>query len=169
MENNIGESILSVCRLLNKYSVQYIIVGGAAVALHGYFRHSMNSTGGVADKPDLDIWYNPTYENYFKLLNALEELGQDVTEFKEEQTPNPKKSFFKYQFENFTLDLLPELKASLTFRLSLDSKEVISIDGVEIPFINYKDLIIDKQTNARPKDISDVEQLEFKRKLKESN
>ena len=81
-----------------------MIVGGTAVALHGYSRPSMNVTDEVAEKPDLDFWYNPTYENYFKLLNALEELGQDVTKFKQEQVPNPKKSFFRYEFEKFTLD-----------------------------------------------------------------
>jgi hypothetical protein len=58
----------------------------------------MKVAGKIAEKPDLDFWYNPTYDNYFKLLNALEELGQDVTRFKDEQTPNPKKSFFRYEF-----------------------------------------------------------------------
>ena len=35
------------------------------------------------------------YDNYFKLLNTLEELGQDITEFREEQSPNPLKSYFR--------------------------------------------------------------------------
>ncbi len=111
MEPSLTNSILSVCRSLNKFSVEYIIVGGTAVALNGYYRYSMNVAGEITTKPDLDFWYNPNYDNYFKLLNALEDLGQDVTQFKEEQTPDPKKSFFRYEFENFTLDFLPELKA----------------------------------------------------------
>jgi hypothetical protein len=98
MESSLTDSILTVCRTLNKFSVEYIIVGGTAVALHGYYRHSMKVAGKIAEKPDLDFWYNPTYDNYFKLLNALEELGQDVTRFKDEQTSNPKKSFFRYEF-----------------------------------------------------------------------
>ena len=72
MESSLVNSILSVCSTLNKFSVEYIIVGGTAVALHGYYRHSMNAAGEKTEKPDLDFWYNPTYENYFKLLNALE-------------------------------------------------------------------------------------------------
>lgn len=111
----------------------------------------------------MDFWYNPTYENYFKLLNALEELGQDVTEFKKEQAPNPKSSFFKYKFENFTLDFLPALKAALTFRLSYDKREVITLNEVDIPFIDFEDLIADKQATSRPKDIHDIEQLKLKR------
>jgi hypothetical protein len=37
---------------------------GMAVALHGYFRWSQNSSGNPAEKFDLDIWYKPTYDNY---------------------------------------------------------------------------------------------------------
>jgi len=126
MENSLVNSILSVCRSLNKFSVEYIVVGGTAVALHGYYRHSMNVAGEIAEKPDLDFWYNPTYDNYFKLLKALEDLGQDITKFKEEQTPNPKRSFFRYEFEKFTLDFLPELKASLKFRSSFTKREIVT-------------------------------------------
>ena len=165
MENNLTDSILRVCKTLNKYSVEYIIVGGAAVALHGYFRPSMNFAGAITDKPDLDFWYNPTYKNYFKLLNALEELGQDVTEFKKEQAPNLKKSFFKYEFEKFTLDFLPELKSALKFQSSFKRKEIVTLNEIAIPFIGYDDLILDKQTNDRPKDITDIEQLKTKRKM----
>lgn len=124
----------------------------------------MNVTGQIAEKPDLDFWYNPTYKNYFKLLNALEDLGQDVAKFKEEQTPDPKRSFFRYKLEKFTLDFLPELKASLNFRSSFTKKEIVTLNDIEIPFINYDDLILDKKANARSKDITDLEQLDVNRK-----
>ena len=157
MESNLADSILKVCSVLNKHFVQYIIVGGTAVALHGYYRHSINLKGVIADKPDLDFWYHPTYENYFKPLNAFEELGQDVTEFKEEKAPNPKKSFFKYEFEKFTLDLLPELKAPLKFRSSFEKREVVTLNEISIPVMCYDDLITDKEANSRPQDINDIE------------
>jgi hypothetical protein len=51
------------------------LFGDATVELHGYYRLSTNLVGIINDKPDLDFWYKPTYENYFKLLNALAELG----------------------------------------------------------------------------------------------
>lgn len=164
MESSLTDSILTVCKALKKFSVEYMIVGGTAVALHGYYRHSMSVTGGVAGKPDLDFWFNPTYDNYFKLLHALEGLGQDVTKFKEEQTPNPKRSFFRYEFETFTLDLLPELKAPLKFRSSFNKREVITLNDTEIHFIGYDDLVLDKKANARSKDITDLEQLDLNRK-----
>jgi hypothetical protein len=50
------------------HSVEYLVVGGTAVALHGYFRQSHDPSGQLMEKHDLDFWYNPTYDNYFKLL-----------------------------------------------------------------------------------------------------
>lgn len=164
MENDLASSILQVCKVLNKHSVQYLLVGGTAVALHGYFRYSVNAAGRISDKPDLDVWYNPTYGNYFKLLDALEDLGQNVTAFRNEQAPNPGKSFFKYEFEWFTLDLLPVLKAALKFNACYAKKELVVFEGIDISFIGYNDLLLDKAANARPKDIEDIEQLKSKRK-----
>ncbi|MDF7814147.1 hypothetical protein [Hymenobacter sp. YC55] len=168
MNANLVGSILAVCSILNKHEVEYLVVGGTAVALHGYYRQSRNAVGAIADKPDLDIWYNPTYTNYFKLLQALEELGQDVTKFKEEQAPNPSKSFFRYEFEQFTLDLLPELKAPLRFGVSFKSRETIALREVDIPFISYDDLLVDKAANARPKDVTDINQLKARRASNEN-
>lgn len=135
------------------------------MALHGYFRPSTSSDGTYTDKADLDFWYNPTYDNYYRLLDALEVLGQDVSAFREEQTPNPKKSFFRYDFDKFTLDLLPELKSDLTFKASFIKRETSYLNEIAIPFLGYDDLIADKEINSRPKDIIDLEQL---KKIKKS-
>jgi hypothetical protein len=70
-----------------------LTIGGAAVNLHGYERLTKDSTGQNTKVDDLDFWYNPRYDNYFKLLNALEKPGQDVREFREEQAPDPKRFF----------------------------------------------------------------------------
>ncbi len=160
MDNNlIANILLNICKIFNNHDVQYLIVGGSAVALHGYFRMSMQTDGLPAAKYDIDIWYNPTYDNYFKLLNALDELGHDVAEFKSETAPNPKKSFFKFELENFTLDLLPQLKGLAQFRLSFENRETVNINDIDIYFISYQDLIKDKEATARTKDLIDIEQL----------
>ena len=164
MESDLTAGILRVCKILNKHSIDYLLVGGTAVALHGYFRYSVNSAGVIADKPDVDVWFNPTYGNYFKLLDALDELGQNVTKFKNEQAPSPKTSFFKYEFDSFTLDLLPILKSVLPFSAAFARKEQVIFAQVTIPFIGYEDLLHDKAANARAKDIVDIEQLENRRK-----
>jgi len=164
MEKNLTEEILRVCQILNKNGVQYLIVGGTAVAFHGYFRWSQNSTGTSTEKFDLDIWYNPTYDNYFKLLNALAELGQDVKAFFEEQSPNPIKSYFKFDLNKFTLDFLPKLKGFTKFRQAYEKKEITTIKGIDIQFIGFDELLQDKAANSRPKDLIDIKQLKSKRK-----
>jgi len=54
---DLADSSLRICTILNKHNIEYLIVGGAAVALHGYFRKSVGVDGKEEDKTDLDIWY----------------------------------------------------------------------------------------------------------------
>ncbi|HZI69254.1 MAG TPA: hypothetical protein VFD44_06070 [Hanamia sp.] len=67
MEDNLKATLITVCKLLEKYNVKYLIVGGTAVALNGYYRHSTNASGQLTNKPDIDIWYNSTFDNYFRI------------------------------------------------------------------------------------------------------
>ena len=145
------------------HSVEYLVVGGTAVALHGFFRQSHDPSERLMEKHDLDFWYNPTYDNYFKVLDALEELGQDVTEFRAEVAPNPKKSFFRLEQEDFTIDFLPELPGLSRFRSSFDNRIISTIYEIEVPYINYDDLIESKLALARLKDLEDIEQLKLRR------
>jgi len=159
MEKNLKDSLLFVCRLLEKYDVRYMIIGGSAVALYGYYRHSINISGEITDTPDIDIWYNPTYENYFNILNVMKEIGQDISEFKNEQSQDPRKSFFKLEFDSYTLDLLPQIKADIKFSDADQRKETVELAGTQIHFMGYSDLIEDKNATAREKDIQDIEHL----------
>jgi len=164
VENSLTHIILQVCKTLNKKAVQYLIVGGTAVAFHGYFRWSQNSSGLPTEKFDLDICYNPTYDNYFKLLHALSELDQDVQVFLEEQSPDPMKSYFKFDLEKITLDFLPKLKGNTDFSKIFLKRETVTIAGVDIPIIGIDDLLEDKAENSRPKDIADIKHLKSIRK-----
>ena len=142
MEGSLVDSVLHVCNILNKHSVEYLLVGGTAVALHGYYRLSRETSGEVADKHDLDFWYNSSYA---------------------EKSPNPKKSFFRLEYEKFTADFLPALSGLSRFHYSYSKRELSKIGDIEIPFINYADLITNKQTQGRAKDMEDIEQLKLRR------
>jgi hypothetical protein len=165
METNLKKSLLTVCSLLQKHNVLYMLIGGTAVALNGYYRISVNMAGELTDKPDIDMWYNPTYNNYFNILKVLEDLGEDISDFKNEKSPNPHKSFFKLEFDDFTFDMLPEIKANIKFQDANKRKETVEINETQIHFMNYYDLIKDKEETARKKDIEDIEQL---KKIKEN-
>ncbi len=160
MDENLKKILLNICKLLEKYDVQYMVVGGTAVGLNGYFRLSRNIRGELSEKPDIDIWYNPSYENYFNILKTIEELGQDITEFKNEKSPNPKKSFFKLNFDDFTFDILPQIKANIKFFDANKRKETFELEEIKIYFINYIDLIEDKKTIGIKKDLEYIEYLE---------
>jgi Nucleotidyl transferase of unknown function (DUF2204) len=163
VNTNIFESLRDVCQILNEHSVEYITIGGAAVALHGHERWSKKSSGQDAEVVDLDFWYNPTYENYFRLLNALEELGEDVSIFRKEKTPDPDRSFFRLARPQFTLDFLPSIPGLRRFREVFTARETTRLGDAEIPYIGYDHLIINKKALGRPKDQEDIRQLQLKR------
>ena len=61
--------------------------------------------------------------------------------------------------DKFTLDFLPTLKGLSKFSLSFENREVINFNGTDILVISFDDLIKDKETDARPKDLQDIKQL----------
>jgi hypothetical protein len=61
-------------RLLNTNAIKYLVIGGYAVAYHGYVRH----TG------DLDIFVELSASNAAKLAHALREFGFDMLKVKPE-------------------------------------------------------------------------------------
>lgn len=154
-----ANNLIDICTILNKHQVQYLVIGGFAVGLHGYSRMTTDNYGKTLAKQDYDFWYNPSYENYFNLLNALEKLGEDVSKYRKDQTPNTLKSFFKLKFDKFTLDFLPIIIGLEKFTSSFEKKEVVKVERTEINFICFEDLIKNKQATARPKDINDIKHL----------
>lgn len=54
--------------LLNEHKVEYLVVGGYAVAYHGHPRY----TG------DIDFWIAISKENAQKVVNALRDFGMGV-------------------------------------------------------------------------------------------
>jgi len=159
MGSNFIDDILKVCKVLNDNNVDYMIVGGTALAFHGYYRITIEANNLPSNKHDFDFWYNPTYENYFNLLNALEKLGINVMSFKEEQAPNPRKSFFTQEFEQFKIDFLPEILGLNRFRDSFAERQISVYKGVEISIISKKDLIKSKEFVGRKKDFDDLRAL----------
>ena len=57
--------LIDICRLLNKYNVDYLIIGGDAVAFYGVDRVSL----------DTDIWIKEDINNYKNIVKVLYEAG----------------------------------------------------------------------------------------------
>ena len=65
---NIQEDFEEFLKLLNKKKVEYLVVGGYAVAFHGYVRATK----------DLDILFHNSPENIKRLKQVLNEFGFPV-------------------------------------------------------------------------------------------
>jgi hypothetical protein len=132
--------------ILNQKQVRYLIVGGWALGVHGYIR----ATG------DMDIWISTEDDNLDLLINALAEFG----------VPGGiSKDFFKEKGNAFRMGTPPmriELiteASGIDFRSSYKNKIEIEADGITIPFLAYQDLVKNKRSSGRLKDLADLEGL----------
>jgi len=127
-------------QLLIKNQVEYLVVGGYAVSIHGYPRY----TG------DLDIWINPTPKNSVKVLDCLNELTEN--DFIKEY------GIIQLGYPPVRIDIINTLDG-VTFDECFQNKSIIEIDGLSVYIISLNDLIKNKKTIARPRDIDDIENL----------
>ena len=137
--------------LLNKHHVEYLIVGGYAMAFHGRPRY----TG------DLDIWINISESNAEKMLTVLAEFGFSSLMFSRED-------FLKENIINqigyppLRIDILTSIDG-VTFNEAFLQKEMIQIDELEVAFIGLSQLIENKKASNRAQDIADIESLKKKK------
>jgi predicted nucleotidyltransferase len=133
--------------LLVKNEAEYLIVGGYAVAIHGYPRY----TG------DLDIWINRTEANAEKILKTLRDFGfyfsnLSIEDFTREdnviQLGNPP----------FRIDLLTQIDG-VVFEECYANKKVVDTEGLKVDFISYNDLRKNKAATGRLRDQTDLENL----------
>lgn len=164
--DEILETLKKVCSALSKHNVEYIVVGGAAVSYHGYSRASGITVGKPEIKVDLDFWYNPTAGNFYKLLDALDELNVDTSELKN-IVFDPKRTFLKIPHDTFHTDFLPVMDGLDSFRESKKRAEVLNLDGNVLLMLSYDDLILNKKAVNREIDRSDIDELAIRRKGKQ--
>lgn len=152
MGNIFHEDFQDFVSALNKMNVEYILVGGYSVILHGYSR----TTG------DLDIWVNKTKTNYQKLVAAFQEFGLAIFDMTENNfLNNPDIDVFSFGVSPVSIDILTSVKG-LEFSESNSHASFFDVEGLRVRLIDYHDLITAKKASARPKDLDDLENLEEK-------
>lgn len=134
-------------KLLIKNQVEYLVVGGYAVSIHGYPRY----TG------DLDIWINPTPQNASLVVQTINQFGFSSFELKEEDFTK-QYGIIQLGYPPVRIDIINTIDG-VDFNECYARKAVFDIDGLKINFINLEDLIKNKKTTARPRDIDDIENL----------
>ena len=139
---------LDMLRCLNKAGVDYIMVGGWAVNLHGYVRATI----------DLDIWILADQENARKVYAALGEFGAPLAgvspdDFAADGT------IFQIGVAPCRIDVINKIDGVKYTEASSRSIEK-TIEGVPVRIISREDLIANKRASGRTKDLADAEILE---------
>ncbi len=147
-----NSDFLDFIKALNKAEVEYILVGGYSVILHGYAR----TTG------DMDIWINPVEENYNKLKKAFLIFKMPVFDMTLEKFLDfSNYDVFTFGRPPFAIEILTAIKG-----LNFESTYVESIIFIEnktkIKTINYTHLIEAKKAAGRSRDLNDIENLQKK-------
>ncbi len=134
--------------LLNKHKVRYLVVGGYAVAFHGYPRYTK----------DFDVWIDLSYENAKAVVNALDEfgfgsLGLKIDDFLE------KDQVIQLGYPPNRIDILTTLR-EIEFEDCYNNRVTVDIDGIDIVFIDIENLKRNKRSTGRSQDLADAEHLE---------
>ncbi len=142
--------------------MQYLVVGGTAIAFYGFVWPTTTRDGTVLNEDDFDFWFNPTYPNYPRLLDAFDDMQLDISRFREEEHPNVKRSFFQLKPEGLSIYFLPSVGGNLTFRDCHSKRFLAAIGEIEISIISLDVLLICKKSTGRKKDLADITFLEGK-------
>jgi predicted nucleotidyltransferase len=134
-------------RLFEENNVAYMIVGGYAVAFHGYPRFTK----------DIDILFQLDEDNIQRMKQALFAFG-----FAENALParlfKERGNIIKFGIEPIRVDLLNEIDG-VEFEKIADRAVRGRYGEVEVSFIGKEDLIANKQASGRSQDIADLEKL----------
>jgi predicted nucleotidyltransferase len=134
---------------LNNNEVEYILVGGYAVILHGYSR----TTG------DLDIWINKEKENYFKLVKALKEFKMPVFDMTENNfLKNPGLNVFTFGRPPSAIDIMTDVKG-LHFNETFKTSQIIEAGSLKVRVIGLNQLLKAKRAAGRHRDLDDIDNL----------
>lgn len=139
--------------LLTEKKVEYLLVGGYAVALHGIPR----TTG------DMDIWVNNSRENLEKLIHCLELFGFSELKIDVEDLLKPY-AIIQLGYPPVRIDIITDVDG-IDFVTAYRNKTSINQDGLNISLISLDDLILNKTSSGRSFDKMDVKKLV---KLKQS-
>jgi hypothetical protein len=134
--------------LLNEHKVRYLVVGGYAVAFHGYPRYTK----------DLDVWIEISPENAERVIKALEKfgfgsLGLRASDFLETD------QIIQLGYPPNRIDMLTTLN-QVKFKDCYNARVEVEIQGHKINFIDLENLKQNKRATGRPQDLADAANLE---------
>ncbi|WP_167685704.1 hypothetical protein [Parasedimentitalea denitrificans] len=130
--------------------VNFVVIGGAAVGLHGHRR----------DRKDLDILVSPEDEN----LDRLVDLDLTWRTFRQRDIDDWKVSSEAIQMPIRGVDLLKST-CSVPIEKVFSERVIFEVEGLSIPTISKAHLITEKRCTATETDLTDVKALEGCKKI----
>lgn len=159
-DKDLVEVLKEICSNLSNQKVEYLIIGGTAVNFYGFQRIS----GGLSPDInfDIDIWYNPTTENFYRICKAIQAIGIENAERLESVIFDPKKTFLRLTHDRYRMEFLPHIQGFelREFNGCYSRKKVYDLDNVDIHVISFPDLKFNKQQMSRDVDLRDLIELE---------
>jgi predicted nucleotidyltransferase len=134
-------------KLLNAHQVEYLLIGGYAVAYYGYPRATA----------DIDIWIAVNPANAERIVTVLKEFGFSPPELSPQ--------LFLKDWQIIRLGVPPvriELATTISgvnFAECYAQRVVDLLDGVKVNLISLQHLKLNKKAAGRHQDLADLENL----------
>ncbi len=135
-------------QLLNENKVDFIIVGGYAVAFHGAPRY----TG------DIDVYVRKARENGQKIVKALEAFGFADVSLRAEDFAEADK-VFQLGVPPLRIDIVTDIDG-LSWDEAASNAVEVSSEDLHFKVIGLQELIKNKKSVGRHKDLADLSALE---------
>lgn len=154
--------LVSLLHRLAAAGVDFVVVGGVAVAVQGY---------GRATK-DLDITYATNASNLDRLGRVLVELEARLRGVREDVPFVPDAQTLKriaiptLDTTEGPLDLLVKPDGAAPYEELRGRADVIDLDGAEIRVVEIDDLLSMKRAAGRPQDLADIDALEAVKRVR---
>jgi len=145
MLNNDYKDIL---RALSNREAKFILVGAYAMAIHGYPRSTM----------DIDLWIKSDPENSLLVLLALEDFSAPLNGLTAEDLQE-EGIIFQIGVAPRRIDILTSVDG-LEFDPAFTRSQIIEIEEIHVHVLSVADLIKNKRSTGRTKDLADAEVLE---------
>lgn len=145
--SGIPDDFLDFLRILNEHSVEFLVIGGHAVAFHGYPR----LTG------DMDILIRPTPENAERVVRAVSAFGAGSFGYTAQDYLSG--SFIQFGVAPVRIDVTSLFTGAPQEKLWRESVPG-ELGGVPVLFPSKECLLLNKRAAGRPKDLRDAEALD---------
>jgi transcription elongation factor GreA-like protein len=146
MATSFPKDFLEFISSFNTHNVEYLVVGGYSVLLHGYPR----TTG------DIDIWVNRTEKNYDRIRKAFGDFGMPLFDMTRTNfLYHENWDVFSFGRSPMAIDIMVEVKG-LDFNSAFNSAVLFDEQGISIRTLSRENLIIAKKAVMRPKDQDDL-------------